>query len=414
MLRFWITLIPFCIFASAQVHIPHDSAVTQQAFKYVHGDLTFATASQIDISKEPWTSKYGPQNDLGYSGPLSFSHFDYKRCLEDASVPFDIGIIGFPFDTTTSYRPGARFGPSAIRSGSRRQSLGKGRGYTLAWGSSPSDYGSSLLDCGDVPISAYDNAKAIDQMEAAYSTLLSRPVFGGTSEVYKEKTRTFSRDGKEHPRIVTLGGDHTIVLPILRALNKVYGPVSVIHFDAHLDTWPPRGTTVQEGITHGSFFAVAAEEGLLTNTSIHAGIRCKMFGIEDMEHDDTVGFQVISTEDIDDYGIKRVIEKIRQRIGNQPVYLSLDIDVVDPGQAPATGTPEVGGWTTREVKRILRGLSGLNFVGADIVEVAPAYDNADITGIAAADIVHDFLSMMLVDGPPEPHVGPFSKIDLLL
>ncbi|KAJ3827335.1 Arginase/deacetylase [Lentinula raphanica] len=412
MLHFWVTLIFLrCVQTYGQRQPFRDTEQRQEALTYASEAFVFDTNSQIDLSGEPWTSKYGPQNDLGYSGPLTFSHFDYRKCLEDASTPFDIGIVGFPFDTTTSYRPGARFGPYAIRSGSRRQSLGAGRGYTLAWGSSPSDFGSGLLDCGDVPISAYDNAKAIDQMEAAYSTLLSRPVLGGTSEVYKEKTRAFSLDGKEHPRLVTLGGDHTIVLPILRSLHKVYGPVSVIHFDAHLDTWPPRGTTTQEGITHGSFFAVAAGEGLLTNTSIHAGIRCKMLGIEDMEHDDSVGFQVISSEDIDDYGIKKIIEKIRKRIGNKPVYLSLDIDVVG---MPSPGTPEVGGWTTREVKRILRGLSGLNFIGADIVEVAPAYDNADITGIAAADIVHDFLSMMLVDGPPEPHgAGPFDETDLL-
>ncbi|KAF5371805.1 hypothetical protein D9758_003456 [Tetrapyrgos nigripes] len=375
-------------------------------------DAIFSAA--IDVSKEPWTSKYGPQSDLGFSGPLSFSHLEYKRCLEDASLPFDIGLIGFPFDTTTSYRPGARFGPFAIRSGSRRQMGGGSKGWTLAWGSSPFNQGSSVLDCGDVPLSAYDNAKALDQMEAAYDTLLSRPVLGGIDEMYKERTKQFALDGKEHPRIITLGGDHTVVLPILRSLNKVYGPVSIVHFDAHLDTWPPRGTTKQESITHGSFFAVAAEEGLMTNTSIHAGIRCKMMGLEDIEHDDTVGFQVIATDDIDDYGIKKVIEKIRQRIGDKPVYLSLDIDVVDPGLAPATGTPEVGGWTTREVKRILRGLTGLNFVGFDIVEVAPAYDHADITGIAAADIVHDFLSMMLVNEPPKPHVGPFSKDDWIL
>lgn len=149
----------------------------------------------------------------------------------------------------------------------------------------------------------------------------------------------------------------------------------------------------------------------MTNTSIHAGIRCKMTGIQDVEHDDSVGFAVISTDDIDDYGINKVIQKIRERIGTSPVYLSLDIDVVDPGLAPATGTPEAGGWTTREVKRVLRGLAGLNFVGADIVEVAPSYDHAEITGIAASDIVHDFLNMMLLDQPPKPHVGPFLMED---
>ncbi|KAF9074139.1 arginase family-domain-containing protein [Rhodocollybia butyracea] len=291
--------------------------------------------------RSPGPANTSPQNDMTYSGPLSFSHFNYRKCLEDASTPFDIGIIRFPFDTTTSYRPGARFGPYAIRAGSRRQPLGVGIGYSLAWGSSPSDFGASFLDCGDVPISPFDNAKAIGQMEAAYLTLLSRPVYGGTSEIYKERTRAFALDGKEHPRIVTLGGDHTIVLPILRALHKVYGPVSVIHFDAHLDTWAPLpGSTPQERINHGSFFAIAAEEGLLTNTSIHGGIRCKMNGIEDLRHDDTVGFQVISAEDIDDYGIKNIIKKIRQRIGDKPVYLSLDIDVVDPSQAPASKYPQ--------------------------------------------------------------------------
>ncbi|KAF7370588.1 Arginase deacetylase [Mycena sanguinolenta] len=364
----------------------------------------------VDVSTEPWTSKYGPQFDLGYTGPLSFSHLPYSRCLDDGVARFDIGLLGMPFDTTTSFRPGARFGPFAIRSGSRRQGTDRG---TLAWGTSPGELGAALLDCGDVPVSAMDNAKAIDQMEAAYSTLLGRPVHGGTTAAYKPSTAAFALDGVEHPRIVTLGGDHTIVLPILRALNKVYGPVSVIHFDAHLDTWaPPPFATGQERISHGSFFAIAAEEGLLTNTSVHAGIRCQMHGIEDIEHDDSVGFQVISTDDIDDYGIRKVIQKIRERIEDRPVYLSLDIDVVDPGLAPATGTPEPGGWTTREVKRILRGLAGLNFIGADIVEVAPAYDNADVTGIAAADIVYDFLAMMQLDSPPQPHGGPFSESDL--
>ncbi|KAJ7442293.1 arginase family-domain-containing protein [Mycena latifolia] len=365
----------------------------------------------VDVSIEPWTSKYGAQVDLGYTGLLSFSHLPYTRCLDDGAARFDIGLIGMPFDTATSYRPGARFGPYAIRAGSRRQGTNRG---TLAWGMSPEELGAGLLDCGDIPLSAYDNAKAIDQMEAAYSTLLGRPVQGGATEAYKPSTAAFALDGKEHPRLVTFGGDHTIVLPILRSLNKVYGPVSVIHFDAHLDTWAPRpGTVGQERIDHGSFFAIAGEEGLMTNTSVHAGIRCQMHGPQDLEHDNSVGFQVISTDDIDDYGIAQVVKKIRQRIGDSPVYLSLDIDVVDPGLAPATGTPEPGGWTTREVKRILRGLSGLNFVGADIVEVAPAYDNADITGIAAADIVYDFLAMLQLDTPPAPHGGPFGKGDLL-
>ncbi|KAE9409137.1 arginase deacetylase [Gymnopus androsaceus JB14] len=344
--------------------------------------------------KEPeqatWLEKYGNQIDYPFSGPLAFSHLPYTKCLEHEETDFDIALLGMPFDTAVTYRPGARFGPYAIRSGSRRQR--EARGYTMSWGRNPYAEGLKILDCGDVPVNPFDNALAIDQMEVAYSTLLGRPL----------ATPEKANGQNTHPRIISLGGDHTIVLPILRALNKVYGPVSVIHFDAHLDTWLsyPGGVTDQSRVTHGTFFAIAREEGLISNTSIHAGIRCKLGGEEDLENDEAVGFQLISGDDIDDLGIPEIIRLIRKRIGDSPVYLSLDIDVIDPGLAPATGTPEAGGWTTREVKRILRGLAGLNFVGADIVEVSPAYDNAEITGIAAADLVHDFLSMFISDRPP--------------
>ncbi|KAJ6487627.1 arginase deacetylase [Mycena sanguinolenta] len=358
-----------------------------------------APVQVADVESEEWYQKYGDQHDLPYTGPLSYMHLPYAKCLEDASHAFDIAILGFPFDTTTSYRPGARLGPQAIRMGSSSE-----RGYTLSWGSDPFEYGARIMDCGDVPLTPMDNAKAIDQMEVAYSTLLARPVQGET----KSSTAVMAKDGKEHPRLVTLGGDHTIVLPILRSLYKVYGSISVIHFDAHFDTASVEGRTGQDRISHGSYFTIAAEERLMTNTSIHGGIRQKMGqGRTMVEHDESVGFAVISTEDIDDYGIQNVIKKIRDRVGMGPVYLSLDIDVIDPGMAPATGTPEAGGWTTREVKRIIRGLAGLNFVGCDIVEVAPAYDQAEITSRAAAGIVADFLSMLQADAPPKPHVGPF-------
>lgn len=348
-----------------------------------------------------WLEKYGPQIDQPFSGPLSFSHLPYARCLEEPSTNFDIAVLGMPFDTGVSYRPGARFGPYAIRSGSRRQR--DSRGYTLSWGANPYALGYKVMDCGDVPVTPFDNALAVDQMEVAYDSLLSRTI-KQTDKNLVSYTSKLAKDGQEHPRIVTMGGDHTIVLPILRSLNKVYGPVSVIHFDAHLDTWPayPGQASEQSRVNHGTFFYIAHEEQLMTNTSVHAGIRCKMAGIGDMENDNSVGFKLISTDDIDDYGIKEIIQRIRNRIGDSPVYLSLDIDVIDPGLAPATGTPEAGGWTTREVKRIIRGLAGLNFVGADVVEVAPAYDHAEITGIAAADLIHDFLSMLLAEAPPLP------------
>ncbi|KAL5494731.1 hypothetical protein ACEPAI_192 [Sanghuangporus weigelae] len=377
------------------------SAAAHAHHHYDQDEYILSINNNDDYKTEHWAKKYGKQIDQTFSGPLSFSHVTYERCLDDieAKTPFDIAILGMPFDTGVTYRPGARFGPFAIRSGARRQR--ETRGYTMSWGTDPYSLGSKVVDCGDVPVSPFDNALAVDQMEVAYSTLLARPVANATASG-SNGTQTLALDDQAHPRIISLGGDHTIVLPILRALHKVYGPVSVIHFDAHLDTWAayPGQATEQSRVTHGTFFFLAAEEGLMSSRCIHAGIRCKMNGPADLQNDDTVGFQVISTDDIDDLGIPEIIKRIRARVGDTPVYLSLDIDVLDPGIAPATGTPEAGGWTSREVKRILRGLAGLNFVGADVVEVAPSYDHAEITGIAAADIVHDFLTMMLTDAPP--------------
>ncbi|KAK7063726.1 Arginase/deacetylase [Favolaschia claudopus] len=346
----------------------------------LHLPLVYGNQHPLNGPEPPqqtWLEKYGSQIDQPFSGPLAFSHIPYTRCLEDESQLFDIAILGLPFDTGVSYRPGARFGPYAIRSGSRRQR--EARGYTMSWGNNPYNLGAKIVDCGDVPVNPFDNALAVDQMEVAYSTLLSRA----------------TASGMEHPRIVRPG----------------YAG----------------GVTDQSKVTHGTFFYLAQEEGLMTNTSIHAGIRCKLGvmalelnaalmliafvcqGPEDLENDEAVGFQLISTDDIDDLGISEIIRRIRERVGSSPVYLSLDIDVIvvkiltdskDPGIAPATGTPEAGGWTTRELKRIIRGLAGLNFVGADLVEVAPAYDVAEVTAVAAADLVHDFLSLFLSDKPP--------------
>ncbi|KAH7914748.1 Arginase/deacetylase [Hygrophoropsis aurantiaca] len=355
--------------------------------------------------QEPWAAKYGGQVDLSFSGPLSYSHLPYARCLDDPSTAFDIAILGMPFDTATTYRPGARFGPSAIRLGSRRQSAQGG--YALNWMTNPY-LSAKIIDCGDVPVSPFDNALAIDQIATAYTTLLNRPSAG--DDVQGSLTGRLAKDGVDHPRIVTLGGDHTIVWPILRSLHQVYGPISVIHFDAHIDTWPTLASNASEQsrVTHGTFFTLAFEEGLMSNTSIHAGIRNKLQGPELIEHDEAVGFELIMADDIDDFGTDALIRKIRTRVGNSPVYLSFDIDTIDPGQAPATGTPEPAGWTSRETKRILRGLAGLNFVGADIVEVAPAYDNADITGILAAGLVDDFLTLFVQDEPPKRRTTEFN------
>ena len=215
-----------------------------------------------------------------------------------------------------------------------------------------------------------------------------------------------SKSGKTLPRIITLGGDHTITLPLLRSINKAYGPISVIHFDSHLDTWKPKvfggAPSQQAAINHGTYFYWASQEGLLANDSnIHAGIRTTLSGLGDYENDGYCGFTRVEAREIDQIGTEGIIQAIKARVGiRNPVYLSIDIDTLDPAYAPATGTPETGGWSTRELRTIIRGLEGVNFVAADIVEVAPAYDtNAELTTMAAADTLFEVMSLMVKRGP---------------
>ena len=212
-----------------------------------------------------------------------------------------------------------------------------------------------------------------------------------------------------HPKIISLGGDHSLALAALRALNKIHkGPIAVLHFDAHLDTWHPSKypspwPSRQAEFNHGSMFWLASQEGLILNgSSVHGGLRTRLSGSDwgDYEDDDTQGFLRISADDIDDIGSKGIISQILERIGTEvPVYLSVDIDVIDPGLAPGTGTPEPGGWTTRELIRILRGVEGLNIVGADVVEVAPAYDGrGEQTALAGAQVAYEILTSIVKRG----------------
>ncbi|KAI4802658.1 Arginase/deacetylase [Aureobasidium sp. EXF-8845] len=189
-------------------------------------------------------------------------------------------------------------------------------------------------------------------------------------------------------------------------MNKAYGPITVIHFDSHLDTWKPKvfggAPTKVASINHGTYFYQAASQGLLRNdTNIHAGIRTTLSGMSDYENDGYCGFEIVEAREIDTIGTEGIIKKIHDRVGHDnPVYLSIDIDTLDPAFAPATGTPETGGWSTRELRTIIRGLEGIKLVAADIVEVAPAYDtNAELTTMAAADILYEVMSLMVKDGP---------------
>ncbi|KFZ00341.1 hypothetical protein V500_01084 [Pseudogymnoascus sp. VKM F-4518 (FW-2643)] len=330
-------------------------------------------------------------DEWAFSGISTFAHLPHLKCLVHPEELYDIAVIGSPFDTAVSYRPGARFGPRAIRAASARQTAN--RGFNPRAGFNPYTSWATIKDCGDIPINPFDNELALRQMTEAFVELAHRP----------------SKSGTQKPRLITLGGDHSLALPALRALNQLYGPVAVLHFDAHLDTWhpakyPSAWSSEQSQFNHGSMYWIASNEGLIANgSSVHAGLRTRLSGDgwDDYDDDDRQGFFRISADDIDDIGgpagvAKLIVEKIGTEI---PVYLSVDIDVVDPGLAPGTGTPEPGGWTSRELIRILRNVDGLNVVGADIVEVAPAYDGrGEQTALVAAQIVYEILTSMVKRG----------------
>ncbi|KAJ9640784.1 agmatinase [Exophiala oligosperma] len=336
--------------------------------------------------------------DWSFSGISTFGHLKHVKCLTAPYEPFDIGILGAPFDTAVSYRPGARFGPRAIRAASARQT--SFRGFNHRAGMNPYQSWASILDCGDIPVTPFDNALALHQMTTAYTELISRRPLSYTNP-----------PSHTHPKLISLGGDHSIALAALRALEKVHRrPIAVLHFDAHLDTWHPGAypsvwstTPTQADFTHGTMFWVASEEGLIANgSSVHAGLRTRLSGNEwgDYDNDERQGFLRIEADDIDAVGVSGIIELIMERMGTEtPVYLSVDIDVIDPGLAPGTGTPEPGGWTTRELIAILRGIEGLNVVGADVVEVAPAYDGmGEATALAGAQVAYEILTSMVRRG----------------
>ncbi|KAG6381759.1 agmatinase [Boletus reticuloceps] len=336
--------------------------------------------------------------DSIFSGITTFAKLPWVQCLgKGRNDAFDIAFIGAPFDTGTSYRPGARFGPAGIRAGSRRLTLYGG--YNVPLEVNPFMAGLKIVDCGDIPVTPYDNKYAIQQIENGHKELLHRPAFSplGNDSLTGKPLVPISADGKHHPRIVTLGGDHTIVLPLLRSIHSAYGPISVIHFDSHLDTWKPSVfggapsaqaayqprsiASISFPFSHSSLFSFFSSSALIL--------------VPDYANDDASGFQRIEAREIDKIGTDGIIKKIRETVGDRPVYLSIDIDSIDPAFAPATGTPETGGWSTRELRTILRGLDGLFIVSADIVEVAPAYDtNAELTTMAAADVLYEVISVM--------------------
>ncbi|KAA8647772.1 agmatinase [Aspergillus tanneri] len=319
-----------------------------------------------------------------FSGLTTFAHIPYVNCFVDEqaeSQAYDIAILGAPFDTSVTGRPGARYGPGGIRLGSRR--LG---GWNVYTGENVFASWAKLVDCGDVPLTWLDNTVALKQLDLAHKVVSSRPINAPLGGV---------------PRILTLGGDHTTTLSALRSTYEKWGPVSVIHFDSHIDTWDPEvlggGISHYAGVNHGTFLHLAHEEGLIQNTSIHVGIRAPVSRPKgDYRNDKRCGFEIITARDLDRFGVDGIVNQIKSRVGSSRVYISIDIDVLDPAYAPATGTAEPGGFTTRELLSILDALRGLPVVGADVVEVAPIYDTAaETTTLAAAEVAHSLLGLMV-------------------
>ncbi|KAJ9301021.1 hypothetical protein DTO217A2_7797 [Paecilomyces variotii] len=358
------------------------------------------------------------EQEWPFSGVASFAHMKPVKCLIEPDERYDIAIIGAPFDTAVSYRPGARFGPRAIRAASARQM--PGTSYNARAGINPYLSWATLKDCGDIPVTPFDNGLAERQMYEAFLELGSRPALTPADSKYGTKGISAGK-----PKLLTLGGDHSIALPALRALYQIYKkPITVLHFDAHLDTWNPvryasYWLSDQSRFNHGSFFHIASTEGLISNTtSAHGGIRTRLTGADDSDYTNPgpeQGFMRVHADDIDDLGPAGVAKKLVDRIGldpEQPVYLSVDIDVLDPGTAPGTGTPEPGGWTTREFIRILRGIEKLNIVGADIVEVSPSYDNmGETTALAAAQVAFEIITTMVKAGVGEDLGGWYGNKD---
>jgi agmatinase len=273
----------------------------------------------------------------------------------------DVAIVGVPFDTGVSYRPGARFGPNHVRESSRLL-----RPYNPAANVSPFAT-QQVVDAGDIAANPFDIEEAISSIHKSYDQLSERA-----------------------KKIVTIGGDHTITLPILRSLKAKHGAISVVHFDAHLDTWD---SYFGADYTHGTTFRRASEEGLLDPEGcMHIGIRGPLYAAKDLTDDKALGFQIFTSVEFQDLGVNAAIEKMKARVGKRPVYISIDIDVLDPAHAPGTGTPEAGGLTSRELLSVVRATAGMNVIGADIVEVAPAYDHAQITGIAASHVMYELIS----------------------
>jgi guanidinobutyrase len=281
---------------------------------------------------------------------------------KDASG-LDACFVGVPFDIGTSNRAGARFGPREIRAESCLI-----RPYNMATRAAPFD-SLQVADIGDVAINTFNLSASIEIIEAAYDEILATGC-----------------------KPLTLGGDHTITLPILRAVNKVHGPVGVVHVDAHADV---NEHMFGEPVAHGTPFRRAIEEGLIDPKRMaQIGLRATGYAADDFDWPRGQGVRVVPAEACWYKSLAPLMAEVREQLGDGPVYLTFDIDGLDPAFAPGTGTPEVGGLTTPQGLEIVRGCRGLNLIGGDLVEVSPPYDTSGNTALLGANLLYEMLCVL--------------------
>jgi guanidinobutyrase len=308
-----------------------------------------------------------PRNQpLGGNAMPRFAGLATMMRLPAAASPqgLDAAFIGVPLDIGTSNRPGARFGPRQMRAESALL-----RPYNMATGAAPFDT-LQVADLGDVPINTYSLDKSLQIITSFYDDVLHA-----------------------NCRPLTLGGDHTIALPILRAIAKKHGPVALVHVDAHTDV---NDDMFGEAVAHGTPFRRAVEEGLLACDKVwQIGLRGTGYAADDFDWPRSQGFTVVPAHEVWYRSLAPLMHQVRERIGaDQPVYITFDIDGVDPAFAGGTGTPEVGGLTVPQALEIVRGCRGLNVVGGDLVEVAPAYDASGNTALLGANLLYEMLCVL--------------------
>ena len=307
--------------------------------------------------------RYEPANSFEtprFSGVRTFMRLPNVQDLQNS----DVAIVGAPFDTGASFRVGARFGPEGIRSASHLL-----RPYN------PSQ---------DILI--FEHLSAIDYGDVSV-------VPGFIEESYERIAAGLEPIHRADVVPIVLGGDHSIALPELRAAAAVHGPLALVQFDSHADTWD---AYFEKKYNHGTVFRRAVEEGLLVSErSIQVGMRGSLYDSGDLEASRELGFDLVTTDAVRKLGIEETIARIHERVGDAKAYISFDVDFVDPAFAPGTGTPEVGGFTSREAQEFLRGLVGLEIVGCDVVKVYPQYDGpGQVSALLAANVAYEFLSQI--------------------